>query len=67
MNGTLTRAQRALMDLLAAHPDWTDEQLAAASNRSVSAVEKLLAGARARYGVRTRTGATVAHLRRRAA
>lgn len=57
----LTLNERRCLDLLASHPDWSNDDLARALRRSAKYVEKLLAGACEEYGVRTRTGVVVAH------
>jgi hypothetical protein len=66
---TLTPAEHIVMDLLADHPDWTNDELAGAMPRKRNGgqptsywVNQLLRKAFGKYGVVTRTGAVVAHL-----
>lgn len=61
----LSRSQRRLMDAFVRDPDASNEELAARLGWSIGYVELLMSGVFAVYRVQTRTGACMAHSRRR--
>lgn len=61
----LSRSQRRLMDALVRDPDASNGELAVRLGCSTGYVEKLLHGVFSVYQVQTRTGACMAHARRR--
>lgn len=61
----LSRSQRRLMDAFVRDPDASNGELAARLGWSANYVEELFHGVFAVYRVQTRTGACMAHQRRK--
>lgn len=60
---SLTRRQSEVMDLLAAHPGWTDKRLAYAMTVSESRIGQLLGEVFRVYGAASRAEAIAMHRR----